>query len=174
MTDRKTGRAARNALALALALTALHPGAQAQSLFGRDHTAVDAVLPDPLPKVPAPQDTLAFQGSATTSNRFAVDPASLAIDGETVVRFTLIVTSASGVRNVSYEAFRCYSGEQRLLAIARADGSWSVLAKSEWRPLERDDSRNTQYRELYPLLCAGGAAAAQKPELLAERIRTAP
>jgi hypothetical protein len=173
MTRRNAGRATRSALALALALTALHPGAQAQSLFGRDHDAVDAVLPDPMPKVPAPQDTLAFQASATTTNRFAVDPASLAIDGETVVRFMLIVTSAGGVRNVSYEAFRCYSGEQRLLAIARADGTWSVLGKSQWRPLERDDKRNSQYRELYSRLCAGGAAAAQKPEQLADRIRTA-
>ena len=172
MTHRKAGRATRNALALAL--TALHPGAQAQSLFGRDHDPIDAVLPDPMPRVPAPQDTLAFQGSATTTNRFAVDPASLAIDGESVVRFTLIVTSSSGVRNVSYEAFRCYSGEQQLLAIARADGTWSVLRKPQWRPLERDDTRNSQYRALYSRLCAGGAAAAQKPEQLADRIRSAP
>ena len=161
-------------LALVGGVSVLAPiGAGAQSLF-RESTGQEPVLPDPMPKVPPPGEALEFYVSPTTTNRFAVDPASFGIDGDTVVRFTLIVTSSTGVRNVSYEALRCDSAEQILLAIARVDGTWSVLRNPQWERLDREGARNRHRPELYSRLCQGSAVIAKTPERLAIRMRSTP
>jgi hypothetical protein len=161
-----------------LALAGIASGAApidagAQSLF-RESTGQEPQLPDPMPKVPPPGEALEFYVSPTTTNRFAVDPASFGIDGETVVRFTLIVTSSTGVRNVSYEALRCDSAEQILLAVARVDGTWSVLKNPRWERLDRDAGSNRHRPELYARLCQGSAVVARTPERLTIRMRSTP
>lgn len=161
----------RAAAVLAVALLASQsPQAVAQSLFRDPGPIIEVTLPDPMPAVPPPERTVGFYVSPTTTNRFAIDPQSLGIDEGKVVRFTLVVTSSSGVRNVSYEAIACDRGEQRLLAIARTDGSWVVLRNSQWRPLDVDDQRNRQMPELYGRFCDGGGAAATTPAGLLERL----
>jgi len=162
------------AVLLAALLAGQAPHAGAQSLFLDPGPRVEATLPDPMPAVPPPDRTVGFYVSPTTTNRFAIDPQSLGIDEGKVVRFTLVITSSSGVRNVSYEAFACDRGEQRLLAIARADGSWSVLRNSQWRPLDIDDQRNRQMPELYGRFCDGGMVAARTPAGLLERLAQDP
>lgn len=150
--------------------------AQAQNvgLTGPRDQAVEADLPDPMPAVPRAADAVEFYVSPVTTNRFAVDPASLRVERERVVQFMLIVTSGTGVRNVSYEALRCDRGEQRLLAIARTDGSWSVLRNSPWRPLNTSDTVNRHHPELFARLCTGGAAASLDAARLVERLRSGP
>ena len=167
--------ATRLALPVLLAVLAAAP-AQAQNvgITGPRDQAVEADLPSPMPAVPKAADTVEFYVSPVTTNRFAVDPASLRVERERVVQFTLIVTSSTGVRNVSYEALRCDRGDQRLLAIARADGSWSVLRSSPWRPLNTDDTVNRHHPELFARLCTGGAAASLDAARLVERLRTGP
>jgi hypothetical protein len=160
---------------LGAVLAALVPSAAgAQSLFRDPEPRIEATLPDPWPSVPPAEKTVGFYVSPTTTNRFAVDPKSIAIDGGKVVRFTLLITSASGVRNVSYEALACDRAEQRLLAIARADGSWSVLRNSSWRPLNLDDTVNRHMPELYRRLCEGGGAAGASPQALVARLLADP
>ena len=174
---RAIGRVAAALLAAlpAALLAGLAPAtAGAQSLFLDPEPRTEVTLPDPMPVVPPSERAIGFYVSPTTTNRFAVDPQSIGIDGGVVVRFTLIVTSRRGVRNVSYEAFACDRGEQRLLAIARADGSWSVLRDSRWRPLAVDDTVNRQMPELYHRFCAGGKAAGTKPEALVMRLLADP
>ena len=148
--------------------------AQAQSLFGLITDEAPAPVEPALPAVlPAPTaDSLVeFYVSPTTTNQFAIDSASLAIDQERLVRYTLIVTSRSGARNVSYEAMRCDRREWQLLALARTDGNWSTLAQRTWRPISTGDSVNRHHHELFTKLCSGGAAAAKNPEGLLARLR---
>lgn len=167
----------RAALLLAVLLLAA-PGlreARAQLIFGKPEGPVqEAMLPQSLPAVPAGEGLAEFYVSPTTTIRFALDPASVAIDGDTVVRFTLVATSASGVRNVSYEAIRCAGREQRLFAIARPDGSWSLLRTSSWRPVSGDDTVNRQHTELLARLCDVGRVAGSSPEHLLARLRATP
>ena len=164
---------------LSVALLAMMLGAQpagAQSLFGLlgdEKPAVEPVLPAALP-VPSSQSLIEFYVSPTTTNRFAIDGATLAIDQERLVRYALVVTSRSGVRNVSYEALRCDRGDRRLLAVGRADGSWALLADSTWRPINGGDAVNRQHLELYSRLCSGGAAAATRPDRLIALLRAEP
>lgn len=159
-----------------LAMMLAAPPAGAQSLFGLlgdEKPAVEPMLPATLP-VPSSQSLIEFYVSPTTTNRFAIDGATLAIDQERLVRYALVVTSRSGARNVSYEALRCDRGDRRLLAVGRADGSWALLADSTWRPINGGDAVNRQHLELYSRLCSGGAAAATRPDRLIALLRAEP
>ena len=161
-------------LALLAALAGLP--AQAQSLFGLGGEApplIEPVVPARLPEL-EPASMIEFYVSPTTTNRFAIDASSIAVDQGRMVRFALLVTSRSGARNVSYEAIRCDRRERKLLAIGRTDGSWSISADNPWRPIAVNDSVNRQHLELFNRLCAGGAVAAQKPQALRERLLETP
>ncbi len=166
--------ARRLAVAALAALAAGTAGAQNVGISGANERSVEASLPDPMPAVPKTEDTVQFYVSPVTTNRFAIDPASLRVESEKVVQFTLIVTSGAGVRNATYEAIRCDRGEQRLLAVARADDTWSVLRNSRWRRLNTDDTVNRQHPELFDRLCSGGAAASLDTARLIARLRSGP
>lgn len=85
-----------------------------------------------LPPPPKQEDLLAFYVSAATDNRFFVDPASITVGGDGVVRYTLVVVTPSGGRNVSFEGMRCETRERRLYAFGRADGAWSKSRNNQW------------------------------------------
>ena len=163
----------RRPMAYALALALLSAGAAAGAAglldFGQQNQ--EPVIPDPIPKVPDPPDTQEFYVTKLATNRFAIDPASVAIDAERVIRFTLLVTSSSEVRNVSYEAIRCSTGEHRLLALARADGSWVQVKTGGWRKITNDDSVNRPRLVLMWRWCEGDAAASLKPTELVRRLK---
>jgi hypothetical protein len=67
---------------------------------------------------------------------YLVDPASISVGADRIVRYVVLARSPSGVENVSFEAIRC-PGEYRILAVGRPDGSWAGRP-SEWRPVPRD------------------------------------
>lgn len=89
---------------------------------------IDVQLPAP----PKQQELVAFYVSAATDNRFFVDPASISVGSDGVVRYTLVVVTPSGVRNVSFEGMRCETKERRLYAFGRADGTWSKARSNQW------------------------------------------
>lgn len=174
----RPGSGFRRAACVALMFASVLAGlpAQAQSLFGlagEQPPLVEPVVPAQLPALD-PAAMIEFYVSPTTTNRFAIDASSIAVEQSRLVRFALLVTSRSGARNVSYEAMRCDRRERKLLALGRADGSWSMLADSPWRPITAHDSVNRHHLELFNRLCAGGAAAAQKPQALRERLLETP
>lgn len=66
----------------------------------------------------------------------AVDPESITIGDDGVLRFTLVSLSSAGARNVTHEGIRCETNERKLYAIGRDDKSWSKPRESEWQSLD--------------------------------------
>lgn len=89
------------------------------------------VLPA-FPPYPREADLAAFAVPTVGGFRFYVDRATLSVD-DGVVRFALVVRSAEGVDNTSYEGLRCVSGESRVYALGRA-GTWQASGGG-WRPI---------------------------------------
>lgn len=117
-----------------------------------------------LPAPPRPESLIQFYVSAATDNQFFVDGASVSVGSDGVVRFTLLATTAGGVRNVSFEGMRCETRERRLYASGRSDAAWSKARKNEWEPI-RDVGRNRQYAALYfDYFCPGGVIARSAEE----------
>lgn len=85
-----------------------------------------------LPVAPKGENLLPFYVSAATSNRFFIDGSTLSVGSDGVVRYVLVVLSAEGGRNVTFEGMRCEARERRIYASGRSDGSWSKARKNEW------------------------------------------
>ena len=101
-----------------------------------------------LPPFPKREDLLAFEVSPASSNRFLIDPQSIAVGSDEVVRYTLVVRSPGGAENISYEGIRCETREQKYYALGRRDGTWSNARSSEWRYIEYKDL-NRQHGVLF-------------------------
>lgn len=101
-----------------------------------------------LPSLPKQQDLIGFYVSPATDNRFFVDPASISVGADGVVRYTLVVLSGSGARNVSYEGMRCETRERRLYAFGRADGAWSKSRNNSWERV-REVGSNRHHAALF-------------------------
>jgi hypothetical protein len=89
-----------------------------------------------LPDFPKDADLMEFYVSAVTPNHFFIDGKSISAGADGVVRFTLVVKTAGGATNVTFEGIRCGEMEHRLYATGRADGTWVKARRSEWLPIE--------------------------------------
>lgn len=85
-----------------------------------------------LPAAPRQENLLPFYVSAATSNRFFIDGSTLSVGSDGVVRYVLVVMSAEGGRNVTFEGMRCEARERRIYASGRLDGTWAKTRKNEW------------------------------------------
>lgn len=75
-----------------------------------------------------------FEVPRYTSMVYGVDLASVSIfKADSLVRYVIVITSASGAKNVMYEALRCSTGEFKTYARYSADGKWSTVADPQWR-----------------------------------------
>lgn len=87
-----------------------------------------------LPAYPRDGELIEFTVSVGATFRFFIDPASLSVGDDRVVRYTLIARSPSGVSNVSYEGIRCATGSYKIFARGN-NGQWSIQ-ETEWRVIE--------------------------------------
>lgn len=138
-------------LLLGCALLPLIANAQLPKLFGGDDDPDKKEfieLEVKLPPLPKPENLLEFQPSAASSNRYYIDAQSIFIGDDGTVRYTLVVRSAGGAENISYEGMRCETTEQKYYAFGRRDGTWSNARDPAWRRIQYKEV-NRQYGVLY-------------------------
>jgi len=81
-----------------------------------------------------------------------LDETALSVGNDGVVRYTLVLTSASGAENVLYEGIRCEHREYRTYAIGSQDKRMVPAETSSWRPLGKlgpDRYRDQLYRNYF-------------------------
>lgn len=106
-----------------------------------------------------------FYVSAVAENRFFIDTATLNIGADGVVRYVLVVLTHGGARNVTFEGMRCETGEWRIYASGRSDGSWSRARSENWSPI-REAAVNRHRAALFvEYFCPGGVIASDVGEL---------
>ncbi len=116
--------------------------AQAQTQWeGWDYTFDQEIKPwaemqAQLPGYPADENLIPLDVGAATAHHFFVDSKSVSTGSDDVVRYTLVIKTAGGATNVSYEGIRCESREQKYYAIGRSDKSWVRARNPQWRRIE--------------------------------------
>lgn len=105
---------------------------------------IEAVLPAP----PQEANLLPIEVDQLTQNRFFVDEASVAFGSDDVIRYTMVVVSPAGARNVSFEGMRCKTAERRIYAFGRSDGTWSKARSNAWVRIEAGNI-NKHHAALY-------------------------
>ena len=123
-----------------------------------------------LPAPPQKSNLLPFYVSATTTLDFAIDAKSLSVSSDGIVRYTMVVTSKSGASNVSFEGMRCATGEKKLYATGRPDGSWAPSRVDAWVPVI-ELSTNRQHAALMKDYFCDGTSVLGKAEVIVERLR---
>jgi hypothetical protein len=75
--------------------------------------------------------------------RFFIDPVSLAVGPDGVVRYTLVARSPSGFANISYEGIRCDTMSYKVFALGN-DGRWTEK-NTDWRRIEPKSVQSWHY-----------------------------
>jgi hypothetical protein len=76
--------------------------------------------------------------------RFGVDPASVAVGSDGIVRYVVVASSRSGAVNAIYEGIRCNTGEFKVYARQNPGSGWIIARESRWRELhEQPVSRHS-------------------------------
>jgi CNP1-like family len=113
-----------------------------------------AELLEQLPAYPKAGNLLPFDAGPASNNLHYIDAPSIAVGGDGIVRYTLMIKSPAGATNLTYEGMRCATDgkrehprldllilkfqitEKRLYAIGREDGAWAPVRGSKWEELE--------------------------------------
>ena len=119
---------------LVAALVVASTCAAAQVIPSKEFQEGDAPPPPPL-KV---QGLIPLDMGTGTELHWGVDPASIRIGADRVIRYVVVGQSAGGAVNGFYEGLRCDSAEVRVYARHARDGEW-VPSNSGWASL-RDSS----------------------------------
>lgn len=101
-----------------------------------------------LPPAPQDSDLATYPVSATTTLTFAVDTKTLTTTPDGLVRFTSVITSPQGARNVTFEGIRCETYEYRIYATGNPDGTWIPSRDTAWHRI-RGYSANGYQGALY-------------------------
>jgi len=117
---------------LALALAGATVAASAQPAFDDpDWKELDA----PPPPAVSTRGLVPVE-VAGTSLRFGVDPASVNVGADGVVRYVVVATSPSGTVNAMYEGIRCDRGEVKVYARHNPDSGWVRAGNAQWVALQ--------------------------------------
>jgi hypothetical protein len=69
------------------------------------------------------------------SLKFGVDPSTLSITPDGIVRYVVVATNASGSLTAMYEGIRCATGEVKTYARFNSSGEWSPIKDPNWLAL---------------------------------------
>ena len=94
---------------------------------------IKAQLP-PYPKLDA---LVPVQAGTPDSHRYYVDPSSVSLGKDGVMRYSAVVKTTGGATNVSFEGIRCETRERKIYALGHADGTWQEARDPSWRRIER-------------------------------------
>lgn len=123
-------------------------------------------------EVPAPpafdlKRLVPVEMSKQSQLQWGVDPATVKITSDGIIRYVVLAQSSSGVVNAMYEGIRCNKAEFRRYARHNGISGWIASTDSDWTPL-----RNTGASRHPETLARGGMCdGAAPPSSVAEAMR---
>lgn len=111
-----------------------------------------------LPAYPRIENLLPFSVSAVTRHRYFIDAASISVSEDHVVRYTAVIETVGGAKNISFEGLRCETGESRLYAYGHPDGSWSKARNAGWKDIQFRSPLSYQKALYEGFFCPDGIA----------------
>jgi hypothetical protein len=97
-----------------------------------------------LPPVPSfnKDRLLSIEMPKFVSLRFGIDPLTLSISPDGIVRYVMVAINPAGTVTAMYEGIRCPSWEVKTYARFGADGQWSAVSNPEWHTMNDQPSRH--------------------------------
>ncbi len=106
------------------------------------------------------------------SVKLGVDPETLRITKDGIVRYVMVATSPGGNINATYEGIRCLTGEVKTYARFGTTGKWNVLADPQWKPLSDNQPSMHALALARQGACDGRAATARSEAAIISRLKS--
>ena len=149
---RGRARALTTALAVSFALTGCSVLSETPS-SGEEAPAWREDAPT-LPAFPTDANLLEVDvGRPQDPYHYLIDTASLSVGRDGVTRYTIILVSGDGARNVRYEGIRCQGNAVRAYAYGTSGGILRPMPTEEWAPLRQDGPYAYRYHLARGYLC---------------------
>lgn len=120
------------------------------------------------PAAPAfdPDRVLPLDMPPYVSLKFGVDPATLSISPDGIVRYVVVARSDSGSVTAFYEGILCAKGEVKSYARTQSDGQWRMVTKPQWRAL--NDNQPSRHAWVFARqgACNGSTAASSVADIV--------
>lgn len=143
-----------------------------------------AQLTDPDPdwketEVPPPpafqaDRVIALEMPRHVSVQVGVDPDTLRVTSDGIVRYVAVAKSPSGNVNASYEGIRCMTGEVKVYARFGANGKWNPAATTDWKPLNGNQPSLHALALARQGACEGRAASSSSANSIIQKLKTTP
>jgi hypothetical protein len=69
------------------------------------------------------------------SVKIGVDPQTIVVGADGVVRYVLLMTNATGTNNAVYEGIRCITDEVKTYGRLGSSGDWSMVQNPAWKAM---------------------------------------
>ncbi len=125
----------------------------------------------PAPPVVIGKDLIPIDMPANLALRFGVDPKTLTITNDGVVRYVMVASNDQGARNVMYEGVRCATGEVRTYARQDSTGQWTADAQAQWRPLNAGSATAHAMAVSRQGACSGRTVSTDSVTVLIKKLR---
>jgi len=76
---------------------------------------------------------IALSMPAHLSIKFGVDPQTISVGGDGVVRYVIVMRNTTGSTHAVYEGIRCITDEVKTYARKSSSGEWSTVATPQWK-----------------------------------------
>ena len=99
-----------------------------------------------------------FRLEQTTTMEFGIEPSTLQVGSDGVIRYVFVARSASGALNVLYEGMRCQTAETRIYARWDPSSGWRQStgnSDASWQPLSFRGATRRQMFMARAGLCDG-------------------
>ena len=79
------------------------------------------------------------------SLKIGVDPSTVVVGGDGIVRYVVVMLNATGTANAAYEGIRCFTDEVKTYARVGSSGEWTIHTDPQWKPVNDNmPSRHAQ------------------------------
>ncbi len=85
--------------------------------------------PPPYSKV----DLIPIEMPLYVSLKIGVDPSTVAVGGDGIVRYVVVMKNTTGTTNAAYEGIRCLTDEVKTYARVGSSGEWSMASDPQWK-----------------------------------------
>ena len=103
--------------------------------------------------------------------QFGVDPATLVITPDGIVRYVVVASNASGSISAMYEGIRCATGEVKTYARFSSSGKWSPVQDPQWRGLNENAPSRHALALANQGVCESSSIAASSVDAIVKAIK---
>jgi hypothetical protein len=105
------------------------------------------------------------------SVKVGIDPETLTVSSDGIVRYVVVAVSRSGNVNAAYEGIWCRAGEVKVYARAGNDKQWDVVQDPEWKELNANQPSMHARALARQGVCDGRSASGHSPQDIIRKLK---